>query len=81
MSIFSHSNLPDPEATRGRMLSFNRVKLFTDGALGTKTAALSQPYVGTCHYGVFLHKQVMPDTNAGVTLSRSWLPMDTQIYL
>ena len=61
ISGHKEGNFPEKAgARRGEMLSCDRVKMFTDGALGSDTAALSLPYV--CSHndnkGVLIHSQV-----------------------
>jgi len=51
-------DFPDYAGVRyDSMLSCDRVKLFTDGALGLQTAALSQPYLGTDNKGLLIYTQ------------------------
>jgi len=53
-------SIPAPGSTHGEMLSCSRVKFFIDGALGVKTAALSQPYCDSdgSEYGILKMTQV-----------------------
>ena len=37
------------------LLSYDRVKIFSDGSLGAETAAVRQPYNGTTQTGILLH--------------------------
>ena len=52
-------NIPEAGQYKGKLLSCDRVKLFSDGALGACTAALSFPYKGSDNNkGLLLHTQV-----------------------
>lgn len=52
-------NFPSAKEARGNQLSCDRVKLFVDGALGTRTAALSHTYCcSSDNKGILHHSQV-----------------------
>ncbi|CAM9661936.1 unnamed protein product, partial [Ectocarpus fasciculatus] len=48
---------PTPWSGNGGLVSWNRVKLFSDGSLGAETAAMRLPYLGTDNNGVLIHEQ------------------------
>ena len=53
---------PSANESYGDLLSCHRVKLFADGALGSETAALTQPYADCKHgdaanHGILIHSQ------------------------
>ena len=52
--------IPEAGQTRGKLLSCDRVKIFSDGALGPCTAAVSVPYKGSDknNKGLLMHTQV-----------------------
>ena len=51
--------IPQAGQCKGKLLSCDRVKIFSDGALGPSTAAISVPYKGsTNNTGLLWHTQV-----------------------
>ncbi|ELU03691.1 hypothetical protein CAPTEDRAFT_206365 [Capitella teleta] len=50
-------NFPKAGEKHGDLLSCDRIKLFSDGALGVGTAFLSQPYRGRAERGIPLHTE------------------------
>ena len=52
------NNFPRAREKHGDKLYCDRTKLFVDGALGVRTAALSVPYKCSCTKGMLIHTRV-----------------------
>lgn len=51
----AHDSTPKPGSTFGHLLHCKRVKILSDGALGSETAAMRYPYVGSENRGILLY--------------------------